>query len=102
MTGVYGDLVENVLCAFKELKYGHHRYMTLKLDASYTTSIDKIASYDANYSDFLNALPDNDCRFGLCDFPYKGEDGCDRSKVVFVLWYIKKEKILANVLFKVS
>lgn len=38
------------------------------------------------HDDFLKALPDGECRYAVYDYKYTNADGCEYSKLVFIVW----------------
>ena len=40
----------------------------------------------ASFDDFLNALPDADCRYVVYDHEYKTKDGRLADKLLFITW----------------
>jgi cofilin len=45
------------------------------------------ASSSASYSDFIETLPKDGCRFAVYDFEYSTPDG-PRNKLLFYTWYV--------------
>lgn len=37
------------------------------------------------HDDFLKALPDGECRYAVYDYKYTNADGCEYSKLVFIV-----------------
>ena len=81
---------DEVVTKYQELKLGHqHRFIFFKLtDDLKEVVFEKASPPGAKYDEFVAALPAADCRYAVYDFEYKAEDGGDRGKIVFVLWYV--------------
>ena len=76
---------------YQELKLGHqHRYIFFKLSDDLKEVVFEKTSQAGSdsYDDFVSSLPANDCRYAVYDFAFKAEDGGDRNKILFVLWYV--------------
>lgn len=83
-------VADEVVSKYQELKLGHqHRYVFFKLtDDLKEVVFEKAAPGNSDFNSFVASLPPNDCRYAVYDFEYKAEDGGDRGKIVFVLWYV--------------
>ena len=44
------------------------------------------AAGDGDYSAFIAALPDNECRYAIYDYEYVNSEDCVFSKLVFIIW----------------
>jgi len=77
-----------------------YRYIVLYYNQStQSISLEKTAGPDATYSDFLNELPENDCRYVIYKFDYETQDDGKRSKVVFFLWSPETSKIKSKMIY---
>ena len=47
---------------------------------------DSTGEVSGAYDDFLNALPEGECRYAVYDYKYTNADGCEYSKLVFIVW----------------
>jgi cofilin len=47
---------------------------------------DQCAAVGTTFQDFVDALPENDCRYAVYDFEYTNADGCIFKKIIFVMW----------------
>ena len=54
------------------------------------------------YEDFCEALPDNDCRYGLIDLEFQTDDGRPTSKIVFIAWNPDDAPIRSKMLYSGS
>lgn len=70
------------------MKLGHsHRFIIFALNDAKTEIVVSKASNESNYEDFVNELPENDCRYAVYDFEYETASGeGKRSKIVFYIW----------------
>jgi cofilin len=85
-TGVQID--SQLISEFNEFKMSSkHRFMLFKVsDDKKSIILDTKGDINRTYADFVSALPQNDCRYGVVNFEYnQGADG-KRSKIVFVNW----------------
>jgi len=96
---------------YKELKSkSNHRFLTFKIDKEGTRARplsqpaapfplpsrspapgpqvvpDQSGASGATFADFVDSLPDSDCRFAVYDFEYTNADGCLFKKIIFVMW----------------
>lgn len=47
---------------------------------------DKIGGQAATYNDFICALPESQCRYGVYDYEYTSPERGTFKKLVFLLW----------------
>lgn len=59
--------------------------------------VDTTGAPTAGYDEFIQALPDNDCRYAVYNVEYSTEDG-ERAKFVFFLWYVPPSCLLSSFL----
>ena len=85
LSGVQVD--DEIITKFNEMKIGHkYRYMQMKLtDDHKVITIEKCVD-NAEYQDFLDQLPAEQCRYVLYDYKYKGKETGDQEKLVFIVW----------------
>lgn len=77
---------DSCLQTFSELKLGKKlKYIVYKLNDAKTEIIVDTTSESTDYDDFLNALPEADCRWGVYDFEFDQGEG-KRNKIVFIAW----------------
>lgn len=73
---------------FNELKLGKKlKYVIFKLNDKKTEIVVDKTSTEADYDNFLEQLPENDCKYAVYDFEYEigGGEGV-RNKIVFYTW----------------
>lgn len=56
---------------------------------------------DATYDQFLEELPENECRYGVFDYEFTA-DGRQQSKILFVVWAPDTAKIKPKMLYASS
>eukprot|EP00768_Dysnectes_brevis_P009082 gnl/Dysnectes_brevis/87_a106_5700.p2 GENE.gnl/Dysnectes_brevis/87_a106_5700~~gnl/Dysnectes_brevis/87_a106_5700.p2 ORF type:complete len:135 (-),score=35.54 gnl/Dysnectes_brevis/87_a106_5700:89-493(-) len=85
MSGV--KIHKTCLEAYDSFKMGKaNRYIIFKMNEEITHVIPEVvAASDATFESMLEELPKKDCRYVLYDVEYTN-DGCDMSKIVFILW----------------
>ncbi|KAF8923552.1 cofilin, partial [Dissophora ornata] len=99
-SGVQAD--PECLTAFQELKLGKKlRYIVYKLSDDHKSIVVEKQAVTATYAEFLEHLPDDDCRWAVYDFDYKIADG-ERNKIVFYTWAPDNAKIKAKMLYSSS
>lgn len=85
---VVSDDVQYSFNEFK-LKRGDYklRYFIYQIskDRKYI-EVEKTGGPEKTYDDFVEALPENDCRYGLIDLEFSTDDGRETSKLVFISW----------------
>ena len=84
-------------------KRGKHRFLTYNIDedAGMVVLRETGAAATATYDDFLDTLPDAECRYCVYDYDYTNDDNCKFNKFVFVMWSpdiapIKQKMIYAS------
>ena len=84
---------------FNELKLGHkYRYIVFRITDDYTTiKVEKTAEPSASYDDFVNELPENECRYCIFDYEYE-DDGRKQNKILFVVWAPDTARVKAKML----
>eukprot|EP01115_Flamella_aegyptia_P007419 TRINITY_DN30861_c0_g1_i1.p1 TRINITY_DN30861_c0_g1~~TRINITY_DN30861_c0_g1_i1.p1 ORF type:complete len:139 (-),score=26.77 TRINITY_DN30861_c0_g1_i1:120-536(-) len=98
MTGIAVD--DEVVQLYQELKLGHKiKFAVFKINDSFDTIIvEKSTDSNATYSDFLESLPENECRYAVYDFDYQLDEG-KRNKLIFVLWTPDNSGIKSKLLY---
>jgi len=72
---------------YTEIKSKHkHRYLIYKFNRDGNVICEKAGQPEAKWNDFLDDLPDNDCRWSVYDFEYTTSNGQQHSKIIFVIW----------------
>jgi cofilin len=85
---------EDVSKEFKLLKMRRkYRYILYKIEGS-NVAVDTTGSPSATFSDFMNALPESECRYAIYDHDIVTSDGRKTSKLYFVTWLLIYENIL--------
>ncbi|GAB9463638.1 Actin depolymerizing factor [Globisporangium polare] len=75
-----------VSAEFKQLKMRRkYRFVFFKIDGAQIL-VDATGPPTATYADFVNALPDSDCRYAVYDHEFMTADGRKSSKLFFVTW----------------
>mmetsp|Transcript_80297 Transcript_80297/g.209408 ORF Transcript_80297/g.209408 Transcript_80297/m.209408 type:complete len:138 (-) Transcript_80297:169-582(-) len=62
------------------------RYVIYCIEDKKTIKFEKEGEVDKTFDDFKKALPEDQPRYAVIDYPYKSEDGRDQSKLTFVFW----------------
>uniref|UniRef100_A0A7S2XQT8 ADF-H domain-containing protein n=1 Tax=Attheya septentrionalis TaxID=420275 RepID=A0A7S2XQT8_9STRA len=68
-------------------------------DDKATIEIDTCGDREKTYEDFCEALPENDCRYGLLDLDFETADGRPTSKLVLLQWNPDNAKIKSKILY---
>lgn len=74
--------------AFNDLKLGKKfKFIIFTLNDKKTEIVVEETSTDQDYDNFLEKLPENECKYAIYDFEYEisGNEG-KRSKIVFFTW----------------
>lgn len=97
------DCTDDCVEAFNELKLKHtHKYVVFGMNADNTEiGVLKKSAKDATYDQFLEELPENECRYGVFDYEFT-DDGRQQSKILFVVWAPDTAKIKAKMLYASS
>jgi cofilin len=84
---VVGEDVPSSVSQFK-LQQGDFklRYLIFVIENKKVILIEKQGPREATYEDFVDDLPENECRYGLIDIEFESDDGRPTSKLVFITW----------------
>mmetsp|Transcript_6057 Transcript_6057/g.10818 ORF Transcript_6057/g.10818 Transcript_6057/m.10818 type:complete len:143 (-) Transcript_6057:238-666(-) len=87
-TGV--EVSDEVTTSFNKFKLGQDpyklRYFIYQIKDKKTVVIEKQGERSNTYDDFVEELPENDCRYGVIDIEFETADGRPTSKLVFISW----------------
>ena len=61
------------------------KFIIYKLSDDHKSIVVEKQAETATYDDFLETLPEDDCRWAVFDFDYSTPDG-ERNKIVFYSW----------------
>ncbi|WP_197084686.1 actin-binding ADF family protein [Saccharothrix sp. ST-888] len=87
--GVPDQLAVNVECGrvFRELlERGKYRYLIFGVNGDSSEVVPLESSTETDYDKFLDALPENECRYAVYDVPYKPQDGANGTRALSILW----------------
>ncbi|GAB4821375.1 hypothetical protein N2152v2_008421 [Parachlorella kessleri] len=77
-----------------------YRWALWQIDESGSSVvIAAVGSKDASYGDFLTALPDSDCRYGVFDYRYTNNDGQAITKLVFLNWAPDAARVKSKMMY---
>ncbi|KAG8049341.1 hypothetical protein GUJ93_ZPchr0009g248 [Zizania palustris] len=90
--------------AFVELQRKKaHRYVVFKIDdKGKEVVVEKTGAAAESFDDFMESLPDSDCRYAVYDFDFVTQDNCQKSKIFFVAWSPSVSRIRAKMLYATS
>jgi cofilin len=81
---------DSVISSFSDfkLKKGDYnvRYFIYYIKNKRLIEIEKTGRENSTYEDFVNDLPEHECRYGLIDLDFETKDGRPTSKMVFISW----------------
>eukprot|EP01023_Acetabularia_acetabulum_P024657 TRINITY_DN2374_c0_g1_i11.p1 TRINITY_DN2374_c0_g1~~TRINITY_DN2374_c0_g1_i11.p1 ORF type:complete len:301 (-),score=69.58 TRINITY_DN2374_c0_g1_i11:2272-3174(-) len=64
-----------------------HKWMTYRLDTGgMEVVVADVGGPDSTYQDFMQAFPENECRYGVFDWEYINADGEVFGKLLFLHW----------------
>jgi len=93
---------EDCFKAYQELKLGKKlKYVVYKLSSDNKEIVVETRSESTDYDQFLETLPENDCRWAVYDFEYDSGEG-PRSKLLFYAWSPDTCKIKPKMLYASS
>lgn len=97
VTGI--KVQDDCIKAFDDLKMNKKcRYVIFKINDTLTeVEVEKIGAKEETYQDFMKNLPQNDCRYGVCDFEYENEG--TRNKLIFFAWSPDTSKVKPKMLY---
>lgn len=88
---------------FQEFKLKHNsRYFIYNIVDKKSIHIEKTGDSSKTYEDFVDDLPDNDCRYGLIDLSFETSDGRPTSKMVFIAWNPDTASVRSKMLYSGS
>ncbi|ODV85173.1 hypothetical protein CANARDRAFT_28470 [[Candida] arabinofermentans NRRL YB-2248] len=95
---------DEALKAFNDLKLGKkYKYIIYALNDKKTEIVVDKTSVDGSYDDFLEELPENDCKYAIFDFEYEiGNGEGKRSKIVFYQWSPDTANVRAKMVYASS
>lgn len=99
MSGV--GVSKDCLAAFASVKRrGGPRFAVFAVDeASGAVVTETVARPGDAHEDFLDALPEGDCRYGVLDHEFVNSEGCVFDKLVFVLWSPDGARLKSKMLY---
>jgi cofilin len=99
MSGV--GVSKDCLAAFASVKRrGGPRFAIFAVDeASGAVVTETVARPGDAHEDFLDALPEGDCRYGVVDHAFVNSEGCVFDKLVFVLWSPDGARLKSKMLY---
>jgi len=77
-------------------------WMTFEINEAGTEVVlAETAGGDATYEDFINVLPEHECKYGVFDFHYEASENRSFNKIVFFNWApdtapVKKKMMFAS------
>mmetsp|Transcript_43035 Transcript_43035/g.115689 ORF Transcript_43035/g.115689 Transcript_43035/m.115689 type:complete len:138 (-) Transcript_43035:356-769(-) len=78
------------------------RYVIYCIEDKKTIKFEKEGEVDKTFDDFKKALPEDQPRYAVIDYPYKSEDGRDQSKLTFVFWSPDSTGVKSKMLYASS
>lgn len=81
-----------------------YKYIIYRLNDDNTSIIiDKKVEKSDKYEDFITELPEDDCRYAVCDFEFEKSPGEGiRNKICFVVWVPDTSKVRQKMLYASS
>jgi len=94
---------QECLDLFQQLKLKHNlKFIIFKLSDDCKEIVVEKSSEDPEYDSFVKSLPEDDCRYAVCDFCYTSEEGGQRNKICFFKWAPDAAKIKSKMLYASS
>ncbi|MFI1712048.1 actin-binding ADF family protein [Streptomyces litmocidini] len=86
--------------AYQDLKLKRSfRYIIFTLSEDFSEVVVEKTSASGGYNDFLEDLPEDECRFAVYDLEFEVEDGGKRNRIVFFSWAPDDAKLKQKMLF---
>ncbi|ORX76955.1 putative COF1-cofilin [Basidiobolus meristosporus CBS 931.73] len=79
-----------------------YKYIIYKLNDDNTEIIVEEASEAGTYDDFINALPETECRYAVLDLEYEKPGEGMRNKICFYAWSPDNSKVKQKMVFASS
>mmetsp|Transcript_144318 Transcript_144318/g.204073 ORF Transcript_144318/g.204073 Transcript_144318/m.204073 type:complete len:138 (+) Transcript_144318:23-436(+) len=97
------DCTDECVDQFNDLKLKHTcKYIVYKITDDWTEiQVAKTGDKSSSYDDFLEELPENECRYAIYDYEFKHDDRL-QSKILFIVWAPDTSKIKAKMLYASS
>ena len=81
------DPTSECFTVFTDLKIKKNlKFIIYRINDTFDKIVVDKTSDSSNYDDFINALPETECRYAVYDFEYDSEEGGKRNKLVFISW----------------
>jgi len=91
------------LTTFQALKTGRkYKFVIFTLNGTNTEVIVHKTSDSTDYADFVNELPDGQCRWAVYDFEFEKEGAGKRNKICFVSWSPDDAKVKDKMVYASS
>lgn len=99
-------LAPSCISTYEELKLGKApkpKYIIYKLSDDKKNIEVETTSQEMDYKQFLDKLPDGDCRYAIYDFDYElpGGEG-KRNKIIFLTWSPDEAPIRSKMIYSSS
>ncbi|KAG7088190.1 cofilin [Marasmius oreades] len=103
MSGISGVTVhQDCITMYQELKLRKkYKYIIYNLNKDRTEITVEKTSDSGQYDDFLQELPEGECRWAVFDFEFE-KDGGSRNKLCFFAWAPDDAKIKQKMVFASS
>ncbi|VVT53577.1 uncharacterized protein SAPINGB_P003644 [Magnusiomyces paraingens] len=98
-------VADEAIEAFNELKQAKSKvkYVIYKLSENLKSIVVDKKSSDTQYDDFVNDLPEDDCRYAVYDFEYETQSGEGiRNKLIFISWSPDTAKVKSKMVYASS
>ncbi|KAL6846904.1 hypothetical protein ACP4OV_022757 [Aristida adscensionis] len=80
-----------------------HRYVIFKIDEKgKEVTAEKMGAVTESFDDFMDSLPETDCRYAIYDFDFVTEENCQKSKIFFIAWSPSVSRIRSKMLYATS
>jgi len=97
---------DEVSTSFNKFKLGQEpyklRYFIYEIKNKKEIVIASQGDRSKTYDDFVEELPENDCRYGVIDVDFETADGRPTSKIVFISWNPDTASIRPKMLYSGS
>ena len=77
---------DDCIPTYKALKTRKYKYMIFTLSSDNQQIVVAKTSTNANYDEFLEDLPEDQCRWAVYDLEFE-KDGAKRNKICFIAWW---------------
>lgn len=92
-----------VVAEFNNIKLKHsYRYIQMKITKDFKEIEMEKCVENSKYDEFVQQLPQNDCRYAVYDFQFDVGDAGQREQLIFIVWCPENSSVKTKMLYAAS